>query len=63
MTDSIIWEDIDECLELYICDTALYLFLLLSHAFQTVIDWLIGIPGHRNSFIWIEFSGQVILDN
>ena len=41
-----IWEKTDGCADKYCCTTALYLLLILAHAYNIIIDRSVGAPVH-----------------
>ena len=41
-----IWDNRDGCTDHYICDTALFLLKMLSHAYNKIIDHCVSAPGH-----------------
>ena len=41
-----IWENKDGCDENYICDTALYMMLMMSQDFYVIVDSGISAPVH-----------------
>ena len=52
------WDNIDGCAEHYRCSTELYLFSILSQAYNKCIDHCVIIPGH-----WIEVVGGLNATN
>ena len=48
---STIWDNKDGCEEKYICDTALHLLSMLSHAYYILIDRSIGSPGNGREVV------------
>ena len=46
-----IWENTDGCEYQYCCAAALYLLLMLSHAYNIITDIVIGVTVHDREFV------------
>ena len=48
---STIWENTDGCADQYLYTTALYLLSMLAHAYNFIIDHVVGAPGHEKEVL------------
>ena len=46
-----IWENMDGCAEQYRCITALYVLSMLEHAYNIIIDCVVGPPVHGREVV------------
>ena len=48
---STLWESSDGFVEQYSCETALYLFSMMVHRYNIIIDRGVGAPGHGREVV------------